>query len=96
MPMTETAYLRLALAQINPTVGDIEGNVLLVSESIVVLFVLIRRPTTTISRRGFDWLSGFAGTLAPLLVIPAERTPMVPIGVRGWDLRRWQRAGAAF
>src|SRR4051812_34421589 len=34
LPMTETANLRLALAQINPTVGDIEGNVLLVSESI--------------------------------------------------------------
>ncbi len=70
---------------------------LLVSESIVVLFVLIRRPTTTISRRGFDWLSGFAGTLAPLLVIPAERTPMVPIGLcaalflAGFCLHLWAK-----
>jgi protein-S-isoprenylcysteine O-methyltransferase Ste14 len=54
---------------------------LLVSESLVVLFVLIRRRTTTISRRGFDWLFGFAGTFAPLLVISAERAPVVPIEV---------------
>lgn len=36
---------------------------------------------TTISRRGFDWLLGFAGTFAPLLVIPAERAPVVPIAL---------------
>jgi NAD+ synthase (glutamine-hydrolysing) len=34
MKMGEFAQLRLALAQINPTVGDIEGNVRLISESI--------------------------------------------------------------
>ncbi len=54
---------------------------ILASESMVVLFVLIRRPATTISRRGFDWLAGFGGTLAPLLVIPAARAPIVPIGL---------------
>ncbi len=32
--MAETTHLRLALAQIDPTVGDIEGNVRLISESI--------------------------------------------------------------
>jgi NAD+ synthase (glutamine-hydrolysing) len=32
--MAETAHLRLALAQIDPTVGDIEGNVRLISDSI--------------------------------------------------------------
>ena len=32
--MAESASLRLALAQIDPTVGDIEGNVRLISESI--------------------------------------------------------------
>src|SRR5882757_9460731 len=32
--MPETANLRLALAQIDPTVGDIEGNVRLISESV--------------------------------------------------------------
>jgi NAD+ synthase (glutamine-hydrolysing) len=32
--MAETTHLRLALAQIDPTVGDIEGNVRLIAESI--------------------------------------------------------------
>src|SRR5215216_2221528 len=32
--MAEAAHLRLALAQINPTVGDIDGNVRLISDSI--------------------------------------------------------------
>lgn len=32
--MAETTHLRLALAQIDPTVGDIEGNSRLISESI--------------------------------------------------------------
>src|SRR5436190_1166343 len=32
--MAESTSLRLALAQIDPTVGDIEGNVRLISESI--------------------------------------------------------------
>ncbi len=32
--MAEETHLRLALAQIDPTVGDVEGNVLLISESI--------------------------------------------------------------
>src|SRR3954449_9997336 len=34
LPMTEPIPLRLALAQIDPTVGDIEGNVRLISESV--------------------------------------------------------------
>jgi NAD+ synthase (glutamine-hydrolysing) len=32
--MSESVHLRLALAQINPTVGDVEGNAELISESI--------------------------------------------------------------
>src|ERR671936_21194 len=32
--MSEATHLRLALAQIDPTVGDIEGNVRLISDSI--------------------------------------------------------------
>src|SRR3954451_16451606 len=32
--MAEAVQLRLALAQIDPTVGDVEGNVRLISESI--------------------------------------------------------------
>lgn len=54
---------------------------LLASEALVVVFVLIRRPTATISRRGRDWLFGFAGTFGPLLVIPPQSPPLLPIAV---------------
>jgi protein-S-isoprenylcysteine O-methyltransferase Ste14 len=52
---------------------------LLISESVVVLFVLLRRRATTISQRGSDWLVGFAGTLVPLLAVPAEGESVLPI-----------------
>ncbi len=32
--MTEATHIRLALAQINPTVGDIDGNAALVTDSV--------------------------------------------------------------
>ena len=32
--MAESAHLRLALAQINPTVGDLDGNAALIAEAI--------------------------------------------------------------
>jgi protein-S-isoprenylcysteine O-methyltransferase Ste14 len=54
---------------------------LLMSEALVVLLVVLRRPTTAISRRGFDWFAGFAGTLLPLLAVPAEGDPVVPIAL---------------
>jgi protein-S-isoprenylcysteine O-methyltransferase Ste14 len=54
---------------------------LLISESIVVVFVLLRRRATTISRRGSDWLLGFAGTLLPLLALPAQGEPVVPVAL---------------
>lgn len=52
---------------------------LLVSEGVVVLFILLRRPTRDISRRGADWALGLAGTLLPLLAIPPEGASLLPI-----------------
>ena len=43
---------------------------LLVSEGMVVVFVLIRRRTTDISLRPQDWLLAFLGTTLPLLARP--------------------------
>lgn len=50
---------------------------LLVSEFAVVIFVLIRRPTSTISVRLGDWLLATTATAAPLLIVPAASTPAV-------------------
>ena len=58
---------------------------IMVAETAVVIFVLIRRPTETISLRLGDWLLAVTATYAPLLIQPAD-TPgalqwLVPVGV---------------
>lgn len=54
---------------------------LLVSEGVVVLFILLRRPTQDISRRGGDWFVGLAGTLLPLMAIAPRGAPVAPIAL---------------
>ncbi len=68
---------RLIPAAIAPV--SFSNIILLVSEGVVVVFVAFRRRTTAISHRSFDWFVGFAGTLCPLLVIPATNSPVIPI-----------------
>jgi protein-S-isoprenylcysteine O-methyltransferase Ste14 len=46
----------------------------MVSETAVMLFTLIRRPTSAISLRLGDWLLATTATIAPLLIIPAENS----------------------
>jgi protein-S-isoprenylcysteine O-methyltransferase Ste14 len=61
--------------------GALPPLLLLISESMVVLFILLRRPTETISRRGWDWTVGMAGTLLPLLAIAPHGEAMAPARV---------------
>ena len=51
----------------------------LADQSLVVGFILFRRPTEAISRRPADWVSGLAGTFLPLLLLPASGTPLMPM-----------------
>jgi protein-S-isoprenylcysteine O-methyltransferase Ste14 len=51
---------------------------LLLSETIAVLFVICRRATPAISHRPLDWFLGFAGTFVVLLAIPASGSPVIP------------------
>lgn len=53
------------------TTSPIYG-LLLISEGLVVVFMVLRRITQDVSTRPFDWLVALAGTAAPLLVQPAE------------------------
>lgn len=46
------------------------STLLLVSEGIVVAFVLVRRPASKISHSAIDWIIAFSGTIFSLLVIP--------------------------
>ena len=55
----------------------------LLSETAVVIFVLIRRPTQAITQRLGDWLLAVTATAAPLLIVAADSTltVLVPIGL---------------
>lgn len=56
---------------------------LLISETALMLFVLIRRPTGNISVRLGDWLLAIVATAAPLMIQPGEDLlpALAPIGV---------------
>ena len=51
-----------------------------VSEGMVVLFLVFRRESRSVSRRPWDWLVGIAGTLSVLLVRP-EKLMIAPEAV---------------
>jgi protein-S-isoprenylcysteine O-methyltransferase Ste14 len=62
--------------------GNLLSLILLLSESTVLVFVLLRRPTADITSRPADWAFGFAGTTAALLVLPVpDATPLIPGGI---------------
>jgi protein-S-isoprenylcysteine O-methyltransferase Ste14 len=59
--------------------GGIVNLLLLPSEGIVVVFLLVRRPAATISRRPADWLLALAATISPMLVNTGIGEPLIPI-----------------
>jgi protein-S-isoprenylcysteine O-methyltransferase Ste14 len=59
--------------------GSLVYLILTISESLVVLFVIIRRTAKVFSTRPLDWLLAFGATAAPLLAEPLEDgTPLAP------------------
>lgn len=56
----------------------------LLSEGLIIFFLLIRRPTAVISMRPQDWIAAFAGTTAPLLVVKADEPLFLGAGVFLW------------
>jgi protein-S-isoprenylcysteine O-methyltransferase Ste14 len=55
--------------------------IILLAEGCVAFFVLIRRPTTVITRRPRDWVLGFGGTFAAMLAVPSSDVPLVPLQI---------------
>lgn len=78
---TFMAVLASRLVPVVIATGALPPLLLLVSEGVVVLFVLLRRPTQDISRRGWDWLIGLAGTLLPLLAVAPQGSPWLPLRI---------------
>ncbi|MBS0268398.1 MAG: isoprenylcysteine carboxylmethyltransferase family protein [Proteobacteria bacterium] len=57
---------------------DLRFYLLLLSEVVPVTFLLLRRPSPTLSDRPSDWLIGVSGSIAPLLITPSPALPWVP------------------
>src|SRR6185312_2195008 len=57
--------------------SDIETLLLLFSELLPFLFILLRKPSATLSDKPLDWFFGFAGTTAVLLITPATVDPLI-------------------
>jgi protein-S-isoprenylcysteine O-methyltransferase Ste14 len=77
-----TAFWGFLCARLVPGVfesGEYLNILLLMSEALVVFFVVFRRRATAISERSVDWFVGFAGTLLPLFALSPEGEPAVPI-----------------
>lgn len=60
------------------TSGSLVTIFYLFDQFLVLGFILARRSTQAISLRGDDWIAGFAGTLAPLLLAPPGDSPILP------------------
>jgi protein-S-isoprenylcysteine O-methyltransferase Ste14 len=77
-------FMTVLAARLVPVVlatGALPPILLLASEGLVVLFILLRRPTHDISQRSGDWLLGLAGTLMPLLAIAPQGAPIVALPI---------------
>jgi protein-S-isoprenylcysteine O-methyltransferase Ste14 len=59
--------------------GQFGNLMLLPSEGLVVLFVLVRRTTSDVSRQWGHWILAFAATAAPMLVQASGGRPLVPV-----------------
>lgn len=62
--------------------GNAYAPLLLLSETAVLVFALIRRPTQAITRKLSDWLLAITATAAPLLIMPSH-TPVPQIAFIG-------------
>lgn len=63
--------------------GNPLAPLLLIAETTVMIFVLIRRPTQAISVRPGDWLMAASATAAPMLVMPGPNPwpALAPLGI---------------
>ncbi len=60
--------------------ANIAPGLLLLAEGIIIVFLVLRRPTANISLRPQDWAAAFGGTLAPLLVAKSADPQHLAIG----------------
>jgi protein-S-isoprenylcysteine O-methyltransferase Ste14 len=57
---------------------NVEAALLVISESLAVFLILARRFAATVSRHPLDWVLSLMAVNAPLLVVPAAASAVVP------------------
>ncbi|HZL01174.1 MAG TPA: methyltransferase [Caulobacteraceae bacterium] len=73
----------LLVERLAPSLGRQPVNtLLLLSESIVVGFVVLRRRTADVTRDPADWMLALGGTIAPLFMLPGG-SPIGPSAIAG-------------
>jgi protein-S-isoprenylcysteine O-methyltransferase Ste14 len=60
---------------------DAANLLMLLSEGLVVFFILIRRSATQVSSRVLEWLLALAATSVPLLVQPGVGRSLMPVSI---------------
>lgn len=76
-------FYSFLVARIWPERLDVENvapALLLASEGIIIVFLLLRRPTAAISLHPRDWVVAMAGTTAPLLVAKIDEPHYLAVG----------------
>ena len=54
------------------------NGLLILSEALVVVLLMVRRPSRDVSLERKDWALAFAATVGPLLVLPTGGHPLIP------------------
>jgi protein-S-isoprenylcysteine O-methyltransferase Ste14 len=73
-------FILAILPQLSGQVAIVDIAVL-VSETMAVIFILLRRLTKDVSLRPFDWIAAMAGAFLPLLVEPSQSEPFLPLAL---------------
>lgn len=58
---------------------DLRLVLLLISETLPIFFIVLRKPSNTLSTRLSDWVYALAGSAMPLLVSPGVTNPVLPL-----------------
>lgn len=77
--ITAFSFFALRMIEAYAATRTLVNLLFLLNEACLVVFIVLRRKTQTISRRKSDWLVGFGGTFLPLLLLPASGAPVLPM-----------------
>ena len=78
--LTFYAFLVYRIWPEDLSAGALAPALILLSEGMIILFLLIRRHTSDISLRPQDWIVAFVATVAPLMIVKAPEPSNLAVG----------------